>query len=232
MDFSKRLPVTQNISSTIDWRVASDKQQSGWQLPCSVVSVDPTEGLVTVKFRVQNTPFAIPDITIPVLGWEYIRYPIQVGDSGVTVSCDVDITAISGQGSTDPDLSNAGNLTQVLMFMPIMNKNFTPSPNSNATWIYGPDGVILQDKAGNCIATIHHDSSLGITLIVGDSTITSNSAESTISFGSNHVKVSSSGVDIVGTLVINGQPYTAHTHYPGSYANGGGAVTGTSGGKV
>ena len=145
MDFSKRFPVAENLASIIDYRIQSTDQRVGYQLPCTVVSVDDTKGFVTVNFEVQNTPFNLPEITIPVAGWEYIRYPIKEGDPGITISADVDLISISGGQSRQPDFVASSNLNTVLMFVPIRNENSFQTPNGNATVIYGPDGVVLLD---------------------------------------------------------------------------------------
>lgn len=193
MDFSKRLPVAQNLATAIDWRVKTLTQLQGWELPCTVVAVDDSKGFVTVNFEVQNTPFTIPRITIPVVGWEYIRLPIQVGDRGITRKIDVEITSISGQGSTPPNISDAGNLTGVLAFAPIMNKEFVNSDDPNAVLIYGPNGVILRTVDGSSKITINAD---GIVLECGD----------------GRIEITDGAVSIDGTLTINGEAYLSHQH--------------------
>jgi hypothetical protein len=193
MDFSKRLPVAQNLATAIDWRIKTLTQLQGWELPCTVVAVDDSKGFVTVNFEVQNTPFTIPQITIPVIGWEYIRLPIQIGDRGITRKIDVEITSISGQGSTPPNISNAGNLTGVLAFAPIMNKEFVNSPDPNAVLIYGPNGVILRTVDG-----------VGVVVINTDAIV--------LNYGGNTIVMNEDGIEITGTLTINGTAYLSHQH--------------------
>lgn len=208
MDFSKRFPVAENLSSIIDYRILSTDQRSGYQLPCTVVEVDNTEGFVTVKFEVQNTPFNLPQITIPVVGWEYIRYPIQVGDPGVTISADVDLISISGGQSRQPDFIPSSNLNTVLMFVPIRNENSFPTPNANATVIYGPDGVVLLDYTNG----VTHS-----TIIVSQTMVKMQNESASIEISGGEVK-------ITGTLIINGAEYLDHTHsgvQPGSGNTGG-----------
>jgi hypothetical protein len=162
MDFSKRFSVAQNLASIADWRAKLMEQEYGWQLPCTVTAVDAAKAFVTVKFRVQNTPFELPDITIPIVGWKYIRFPVQVGDTGITMAADVDLTAISGLGSNDPDLSNIGNLERVLMFVPLMAMGLGNSPDPDAVVVYGPNGVILQDTEGNTKVTVSNEGSVAV----------------------------------------------------------------------
>lgn len=196
MDFAKRFPVAENLVSIVDYRIHASEQNSGFQLPCTVVEVDNTKGFVTVKFELQNTPFNLPQITIPVQGWEYIRYPIKAGDPGVTISADVDLISISGGKSRQPDFRPSSNLNTVLMFVPIRNENSFATPNPNATVIYGPDGVILFD---------YNDGTTHSTLIVSQSM-------AKLTNGSASVEISGGEVKITGTLIINGEEYMAHTH--------------------
>lgn len=193
MDWSKRLPTSQNMASAIDWRVKTLVQELGWELPCIVKAVDNTHGIVTIEFQVQNAPFVLPEITIPVVGFQYIRFPIQVGEPGVTKKADVDLANIAGYTTSPPDMSNSGNLTAVLQFMPTMNVKFTPVENPNVLYMYGPEGVVIYDINKNSVVT------------VGQSEIS-------IKHGSAEVKVSNNRVDINGTLYINGQQYLTHHH--------------------
>lgn len=196
MDFSKRFPVAENLSSIIDYRIKSSSQQTGYQLPCTVVSVDDTKGFVTVNFEVQNTPFNLPQITIPVAGWEYIRFPIQVGDPGVTISADVDLISISGGKSRQPDFNPSSNLNTVLMFVPIRSEKNVVSPNPNATVIYGPDGVILLDYNDG---TTHSTVTIGPTMVKMQN-------------DSANIEISGGEIKITGTLIINGNAYLSHKH--------------------
>jgi hypothetical protein len=110
--------------------------------------------IVTVKFEVNAGPITLPPVTIPVAGPEYIRYPIQVGCQGFTVSADVYIGNITGLGpATAPSLAPPGNLS-ALVFFPIGNKNFSATDDTNAVVIYGPDGVILRDLGKKNTLTI------------------------------------------------------------------------------
>jgi hypothetical protein len=208
MDFSKRFPVAENLVSIVDYRVDAAQQRDGFQIPCTVVEVDNVKGLVTVNFEVENTPFNLPQITIPVMCWEYIRYPIQVGDPGVTISADTDLISISGGKSRQPDFSPSSNLNTVLMFAPIMNRNKFETPNPNATVIYGPDGVVLFDYSNEETHSTLIISQTMAKMVNGDSSI----------------EISNGEVKVTGTLIINGEEYMAHTHSgvePGAGNTGG-----------
>jgi hypothetical protein len=227
-----KLPFAQNIASAMDFQNQSFDQQFGWELPCSVKSVSDDGLQVTVSFQVQASQYNLPDITIPVASSQYIRAPIQKGDTGVTKKVDVDLTYIAGLQDGVPNFATVGNLASVLFFQPLTTTKWPDNPNINAAWVYGPDGVILQDTDGNSIATINHDASKGITLVVGDNNVTVNSSKAVLAVGSNNVTVSSSGISINGTLKINGELYTMHEHSSGTYVAGTTPVTGVSGPKV
>src|SRR5450631_2508944 len=85
------------------------------RLPVSIVSVDKTNSIITVKFETQNTPFSLPQVTIPLTGPEYIRYPLQKGDKGFVTSTDANMGGISGLGPNGPaNFSQPTNLASLI----------------------------------------------------------------------------------------------------------------------
>lgn len=110
----------------------------GW--PCHVTKVNGS--IVTVMFDILPGDYNLPEVTIPVFGPEYIRYPIQVGDKGVTVPLSVSIRNVTGLGVGLPDLSTPPSLT-ALFFMPVGNINWEGVDPDQVT-IYGPNGILLQ----------------------------------------------------------------------------------------
>ena len=153
-DLAKKVSLADNISQAIRWQNQSDNAQSGWQLPCVVKAVDDIDGFVTVSFQVTNTALNLPEITIPIIGWRYIRYPIQVGDAGLTISIDTNLNYISGQVSGITTMTSQGNLGPTLAFMPIMQKSMANSDNKQAVVVVGPQGAIIRDDASNSVVTI------------------------------------------------------------------------------
>lgn len=126
--------------------------QLGYALPCSVVSV--AGSIVTVKFEVNASPFTLPQITVPVFGPEYIRYPIQAGCQGVCYPASVGIGNVTGLGpAAAPRMTRPGNLS-ALVFFPVGNKNFSPTDDPNALVLYGPDGVIIRDAGKKTTITL------------------------------------------------------------------------------
>jgi len=289
-NYGARYPIGQGLQQISAYQIKSALQENGWSLPCQVQSISDDGLFVTVSIAVNNLSDLFSNITIPIMESQYVRLPIQIGDVGIARKADISLYPISGQKDGSPDFGQDGNYEALLAFEPIAtkgNKNgiaaFPVSPDINSTWVYGPDGVILQDlnvdedgnqlvngriivasngvtiqdittsgatqtvnmvetvtnnkiqlqdKDGNCIATINRAASGGITLVVGNNNVTVSSSQASLTFGSNNVTVNSSGISITGTLVINGQAYTAHTHSAGTLTSPSGAVTGTTGGKV
>lgn len=205
VDYSKKQPPTQNLLGAVDWRISTAMSHNGYKLPCSVVSV--ANNVVTIKFEMNvSTPMVLPNITIPIFGPEYIRYPIQVGDKGFTISADVYLGAISGIGGGNaPNMADSGNLSNVLVFLPISSTLWSVADDPNSLILYGPNGVIIRDVQSKSVITVNKDN--GVTLQVG----------------SNKIVVNSSGVSITGTLTINGTPFLAHKH---SGVQAGGSNTG------
>jgi hypothetical protein len=124
---------------------------TGKGLPCSVVSV--TGSIVTVKFELSSAPFTLPNITVPILGPEYVRYPTQVGDKGVVVPFDALLGPISGMGGNTANLAVPPSNLGALAFVAIANMAWTAPDDPNAFIAYGPNGFILRDVGKNCTIT-------------------------------------------------------------------------------
>lgn len=181
-------------------------QLTGRGLPCHVVGV--SGALITVQFDV-NTIFTLPEITVPLFGPEYIRYPIKDGDKGVVVPVDTPVSYTSGQGGGIPDLSSPANL-EGLWFMPIGNKNWVPV-DSSAVTIYAPNGVTLRDTNSGDVLVLHP-------------------SQFTITIGSTVIQMDSSSITMTATtftvnaptIMLNGQlaqgtgatSYSAHLKGP------------------
>lgn len=145
-----KTPLVKSLSGFAEKKINDAFQLTGKGLPCSVVSV--SGAIITVKFEVQNIPFTLPQVTIPLFGPEYIRYPIRPGDKGAVVPFDAYLGGMSGLGGGVADLTQRANLSS-LVFLPIGNKLWT-SVDPNAVTIYGPNGVVLRDTGSNSIITL------------------------------------------------------------------------------
>jgi hypothetical protein len=153
-------------------------QKFGKGLPCTVFAVDGQ--MVTVQFEV-NTAFTLPKITIPILGSQWLRTPVQIGDAGMTVACDAYLGGISGQGGGTATLTPRMNLS-ALAFVHLSQTKWPASPNPNAAWINGPDGAILSDTA--MTTSVVADPTAGtVTIKAGGKTWTFSSAGFTMASG-------------------------------------------------
>lgn len=206
---AQKTPFLRTINEFAERKAADAIQLLGKALPASVVSV--SNSIVTVKFEL-NTTFTLPQVTVPIATSQYRREPTQVGDLGIVRPADVRIGGITGLGSGVADFTLPANLA-ALVWEPVANSKWTATDDPNAYVIYGPNGVILRDTGSNCTFLLNQT----LVTITGKDT-------ATLQVGSNSITISSSGVDIQGTLTINGQAYLAHAH------TGVTTGTGTSGG--
>jgi hypothetical protein len=150
---------------------------TGRALPCRVTAV--SGSIVTVAFEVNAGNQTMPSITIPKNESQWIRYPIQVGDFGVTEPADAYLGGISGLGGGVAKLSQPrGNLT-ALMFTPCGATSF-PAVNVNAAYIAGPEGAVIQTSDGASVVTV---SESGVTITAGGKTWSFTAAGFTMSTG-------------------------------------------------
>lgn len=173
-DNAQKLPFVRSTNLFAQRKALDAIQLLGKALPASVTAV--SGSIVTVKFEVQSR-FTLPKVTIPALMWQYLRIPIQVGDTGVVVPADADLGGIDGLGHGTADLTMPGNLS-ALVFVPVASKAWTAPDDPNAVVIYGPDGVILRDTnsktkvtltAGGIVVTLQAGDRVAIT---GDLAVT------------------------------------------------------------
>ena len=198
-DNVQKIPISDSAPPFALQRAYDATQELGKALPCSVVSV--AGAIVTVKFEVQDL-HTLPDVTVPLFGPEYIRYPIQKGDLGVVFPADTYLGGVSGLGGGVAGLSRRGNLT-ALVFFPIGNRTWS-AVDPNTVTVYGPNGVVLRDSTSNTTAMLH-PSSYAVQSIGGSISFTA----------SGHTLViNSSGVTIDGVLFA--------PHYHSGVQTGGG----------
>ena len=141
----QKIPFAQSLNFYTDRKIGNALQASGQSYPCYVVSI--SGAIVTVAFDISvPANISLPQVTCPVFGPEYIRYPIKAGDKGVCFSADVSLRKVSGLGTGTPDFSPPGNLS-ALVFFPVGNKNWS-SVDPNAVVISAPNGVVLKTDSG------------------------------------------------------------------------------------
>ena len=161
-DNSQKTPLARTLNRFAEQKVLDRVQQLGKSLPCHVVSV--RGAIVTVAFDVTG-PFTLPNVTVPLFGPEYVRYPIKAGDRGVVLAADAYLGGVSGLGGGTADLTQRANLA-TLVFLPIANASwFTVDPN--AVTVYGPDGVVLQTQDGSVKLIVN---AAGVSVVIGGTT--------------------------------------------------------------
>jgi len=188
-------PLARTLPEYIRREIRNWVARNGKAMPGHVQAV--SGAIVTVSFDV--TDLILPLVRMPVMGAEYIRLPIQVGDKGGCLPFDYYMGGVSGLGSAaTSDSSSQGNLA-TLMWVPMGSSNWLPSPNANALVLYGPQGVIVQDKAGTSPDYSATVNSSGITLTGGGYTFSLSSSGISMTGGGHTVALNSSGLDIDGT---------------------------------
>ena len=155
----QKVPFQKSISEAANRQINDAIQLKGKSLPCSVVSVD--GAIITVKFEVESE-FTLPQVSVPLFGPEYIRYPIQPGDKGVVFAADARLGGMSGLGPGVASLTQPASLS-ALVFMPIGNINWE-SVDPQAVTVYGPNGVVLRDTGSGAVITL---TPTGILAVVG-----------------------------------------------------------------
>jgi hypothetical protein len=195
MGNEQKTPLAQTLPLFATQQALNAINQLGIALPGHVLSV--SGSIVTVNFDV--TGVTLPQVTMPLFGSEYIRYPIQVGDKGVAFPASVYLGGVSGLGgpATAADFAvQQGNLSTLVWF-PIANKGWS-SVDPDALTMYGPNGVVLRDSGSNTVLTLTPS---GLTVTSDTFSFT---ATTSISFtvGGHSVVIDSTGVTIDGVLFL------------------------------
>lgn len=182
-----KLPFADSLPKTVRNRIGDAMQILGKALPASVVSVNGS--IVTVKFEiVASAGFTLPQVTVPLAGSEYVRLPIQSGCKGAVIPADAYLGGMSGLGGGVADLTQCGNLSNVI-FLPIGNTGFTVV-DGNVLTLYGPQGVTIRDAMAGAVIMVTTNS---ISLMVDGMGILINSSGTTID-GKNFLGHSHTGV--------------------------------------
>lgn len=159
----QKTPLARTLNAFAEKKIRGAMALLGNVLPAQIVSV--SNSIVTVKFLLAattNSPYTLPNVTVPIAGPEYVRMPTQIGDKGVVIPSDVYLGGVSGLGGGTADLSLQANLSS-LIFLPIGNKNFSATDDPNAVVIYGPNGTILRNIAKTVTLTLNESGGVVIT---------------------------------------------------------------------
>ena len=111
MTAAQKTPVARSLELFANRKVRGALAALGQSLPATVVSR--TGGIVTVKFAL-TSPYTLPNVTVPIVGSEYVRLPIQAGCPGFVMSADAYLGGMSGLGGGTADLSPRGNLSMLV----------------------------------------------------------------------------------------------------------------------
>ena len=156
-DNAERLWLQDSLNQTSIKRAAEAINRLGKALPCRVVSI--SGSIVTVSFEISGE--TLPNVTIPKGEGQWIRSPTQIGDYGLTMPADVYLGGISGLGGGTATPVRRANLT-ALQWIPTASTSFS-GVNINAAYIAGPEGAVIQDQAGHCIAVISNNGTITLT---------------------------------------------------------------------
>lgn len=150
-DSAQKTPLARALNRFAEKKAADAIALLGKALPASVAAI--AGSIVTVKFEISSGVLTLPNVTVPIAGPEWIRFPTQVGAKGMVIPSDVYLGGMSGLGGGVADLSLQANLS-ALVWLPIGNADWSATDNPNATVIYGPDGVIIRTVAKDSILTV------------------------------------------------------------------------------
>lgn len=145
-DNAQKTPIARTLNRFAENKVRGALSLLGQSLPASVISR--AGAIVTVRFEVNSAPFTLPNVTVPMIGSEYIRLPIQAGCKGWVLTADAYLGGMSGLGGGAAGLVPRANLS-ALVWSPIGNSAWDAAEDPNKIVLYGPDGAILRtlDKA-------------------------------------------------------------------------------------
>ena len=175
MSSSQKTPFAVSLNNFTDEKISSHQEQLGQVYPCSVLSVDPINAIVTVNFEVDTGDSAtLPQITCPIIGSKYIRIPVQVGDTGICISASTKIGNITGLGKGLPSLIPPSNLG-ALVFVPVGNSNWTATDLNS---------IVITSPNTTAVATIGND-------------------KIELAYSSNKITIDSTGITIDGNVVMN-----------------------------
>lgn len=145
MSIDNKLNFASSMNRFTERKIENALQKSGKVLPASVVKQ--AGNMITVSFELRDIPYVLPQVTIPLFGPQYIRYPMQPGDKGIVIPADTYIGGVSGQGGGIADMTPPANLS-ALVFLPISNTEWSDVDGEVLT-MYGPEGVTIRDRANN-----------------------------------------------------------------------------------
>jgi hypothetical protein len=173
---AQKTPFVKSLNDFVEEKGRVANQLLGKAFPASVVSVDETNTIVTIKFEMQSDIFTLPQVTCPVFGPRYIRYPLQPGDKGLVLPSDFYLGGMSGLGGGTAQFEQQSNLSN-LVFFPIGNTDFEPVDDPTLVDINGPEGVALYDDEETVIVILKKNKGVEINAALGGNTLKANWVE-------------------------------------------------------
>lgn len=221
MSNAQRIPLVDGMNRFVNGKIADWSELLGKSLPGSVLAVDPSNTVVTVNFEIE-TDLTIPMVQCPIGFPEWVRWPIQKGDTGFVTAVDLYMGGMSGLGDGVATFDQQPNLTTLVWF-PCGNINLSATDDPNKVVMYGPTGVVLRDQKKKCIFTLTPE---GITVTLdGQPYMSLGQNGITWTFGGSSVTINGDGVSIngagpqgvtinggVGGTAIDGKLFLPHTH--------------------
>lgn len=223
MTNAQKTPLTRTLPIVAQRKISEEIARRGIPLPCHVVSIQ--WPMVTVNFDVADA--LLPPVQVPPVMFQYGWMPIQVGEKGWVFPCPLYMGSVTGLGPSDKlaAFDELQHNLSALMWFPAGNKNWAQPGNVNAQTLWGPQGVVIQDKAGAAPDFSVTVNSNGVTAAAagGSVSIAMTASAITLTAAGHTVELNSSGI------LMDGHPYANHEHEPGTYVAGSTPVTGDSG---
>ena len=144
---AQKTPFQETLNRFVDEKQRFSDSLSAKPMPASVVSIEASGTIVTVKFEVQDDVVTYPNMKMPVFGPRFIRYPLRAGGDdatkGFVIPSAYYMGAMTGLGNGVANLTQWPNLS-TYTFFPVGNVNDGDTPFPDKTVIEGPQGVYLQ----------------------------------------------------------------------------------------
>ena len=156
-----KTPIWKSLHNLAAATVKDTLSMAGKTFPCHVVEVV-SSGIVIVNLDLVSAPFTIPQLKIPILGSQYLRYPINQGDKGLAIAADAYLGSQSSLGGGTPLIGLQPMNLAALSFLWLGSADWSPPDDSQAVVLYGPNGVVTRDTESSAVSsvgvgTVNHD---------------------------------------------------------------------------
>lgn len=149
----QKTPLQITLSKFVEDSFNRGQQLRGQAIPASVVSIDETGTIVTVKFEVQSDLFTLPQVQCALATDEFTRAPIAKGAKGYVIPSGFYMGGMTGLGGGTATFDRQANLA-TLVFHPVGNNTFAKFYDPNKYVVFGPQGVVLRDASGQTIVIV------------------------------------------------------------------------------